>query len=80
MKIVLNKSDLDDWYVIERALIRAVAHKIETLRAMIANDAHACTFQSFGQYRSALLAALSNTPMTGPERVCSMNELGCGPG
>jgi len=38
-----------------------VAHKIETLRALIANDAHACTFQSLGQYRSALLAALSNT-------------------
>jgi hypothetical protein len=45
------------------ALVMAtdVAHKIETLRAMIANDAHACTFQSLGQYRSALLAALLNT-------------------
>ncbi len=44
------------------ALVMAtdVAHKIETLRALIANDAHACTFQSLGQYRSALLAALSN--------------------
>jgi hypothetical protein len=45
------------------ALVMAtdVAHKIETLRALIANDAYACTFQSLGQYRSALLAALSNT-------------------
>jgi hypothetical protein len=44
------------------ALVMATdaAHKIETLRALIGNDSHACTFQSLGQYRSALLAALSN--------------------
>lgn len=37
------------------------ANKVEMLRKLITNDAHACTFQSLGQYRSALLAALSNT-------------------
>lgn len=42
-----------------------VAYKLETLRRLIANDAHACTFQSLGQYRSALLAALSNTEAQG---------------
>jgi hypothetical protein len=35
--------------------------QLEQARSLIANDAHACTFQSLGQYRSALLAALSNT-------------------
>lgn len=40
------------------------ANKVEMLRKLIANDAHACTFQSMGQYRSALLAALSNTSYT----------------
>lgn len=32
------------------------------IRTMIADDAYAMTFQSLGQYRSALLAALSSAP------------------
>lgn len=28
---------------------------LSTIRDLVANDAHACTFQSFGQYRTALL-------------------------
>lgn len=49
------------------ALVMATdaAHKIETLRRLIANDSHACTFQSLGQYRTALLAALPNTEAQG---------------
>lgn len=41
-------------------LATEAAHKIETIRKLIADDAHACTFQSLGQYRASLLAALSN--------------------
>lgn len=33
----------------------------ENLRRLIADDGHASTFQTIGQYRSALLAALANT-------------------
>lgn len=31
---------------------------LETIRRLVANDAHACTFQTFGQYRTALLKAI----------------------
>lgn len=31
---------------------------LASIRQLVANDAHACTFQSFGQYRTALLKAI----------------------
>ena len=38
---------------------------LSTVRRLVADDAHACTFQTFGQYRTALLneidAAMSST-------------------
>jgi hypothetical protein len=33
-----------------------------SLRALIADDGYACTFQTLGQYRTALLAALDSAP------------------
>jgi hypothetical protein len=42
-------------------LVAEQQKRIEVLRRLIADDAHACTFQSLGQYRSALLAALNPT-------------------
>ena len=37
---------------------QSVAADREQTRALISNDAHACTFQSLGQYRTALLRFL----------------------
>lgn len=39
----------------------------DAIRALIADDAYAMTFQTMGQYRSALLAALA-APVAGPDR------------
>ena len=37
------------------------------IRALIADDAYACTFQSLGQYRTALLKALAAEPQYHPD-------------
>ena len=35
------------------------------LRRLVADDAHACTFQTFGQYRTALLKAIDAAAQAG---------------
>lgn len=42
----------------QAAIDAAVAAERERLRALIADDASAMTYQTMGQYRSALLKAL----------------------
>lgn len=42
-----------------RAELAASREREARMRAMIADDGHAMTFQSFGQYRTALLRALA---------------------
>lgn len=39
---------------------------LASIRQLIADDAHACTFQSFGQYRTALLKAIDEASPTPP--------------
>lgn len=46
----------------QSAIDAAVAAERERLRDLIADDAWSCTFQTFGQYRTALLKALKDTP------------------
>lgn len=53
------------------------------IRALIADDAYAMTFQSLGQYRSALLAALSAAPAAPQPARCPQcnyqhgHQIGC---
>jgi hypothetical protein len=49
-----------------RERLAKVQAERDELRALIANDAHACTFQSLGQYRTALLAAIARTEGEAP--------------
>lgn len=40
------------------------SRRLASLRALIADDGYAMTFQSLGQYRAALLDAATNPPVT----------------
>jgi len=46
------------------AQLRTIRHARSVVRALIADDAYATQFQSLGQYRTALLAAL-DAPVEG---------------
>ncbi|WP_216912850.1 MULTISPECIES: hypothetical protein [unclassified Synechococcus] len=45
-------------YAIEQGIAARVAAERERMRALVADDASAATYQSLGQYRTALLRAL----------------------
>jgi hypothetical protein len=47
-----------EYHFIVKDLERFAASLSKELRALIANDGYAASFQSMGQYRKALLAAL----------------------
>ncbi len=57
--------------------MRRQANKMMAIRRLIADDGHAMTFQSLGQYRSALLKAVDE--MVGPAcRYCGVGSDGDG--
>lgn len=51
------EAEVNEWRA--RAAVSAATKPTGDLQALIADDAHAATFQSIGQYRGALLKALS---------------------